>query len=121
MTPELVYAVAFSGDSFMMVLNTRRKGWEFPGGRVKPGEDPQAAILREFLEETGHVLNIDGRQDFPPDRAVVFYGRVGDRTGEITDPAIEKAALFSSPPEPLVFGLEECLRLLEAGSGIIAF
>lgn len=27
--------------------------WEFPGGKVKPGESPQAAAVRECLEETG--------------------------------------------------------------------
>jgi mutator protein MutT len=27
--------------------------WEFPGGRVHPGEDPAAAARRELAEETG--------------------------------------------------------------------
>ena len=27
--------------------------WEFPGGRVEPGEEPMAAALRELAEETG--------------------------------------------------------------------
>jgi len=27
--------------------------WEFPGGRVEPGESPQQAAAREVLEETG--------------------------------------------------------------------
>ena len=27
--------------------------WEFPGGRVEPGESPATACAREFLEETG--------------------------------------------------------------------
>lgn len=30
--------------------------WEFPGGKVEPGEDPAAAIAREIQEELGcHV------------------------------------------------------------------
>lgn len=30
--------------------------WEFPGGSIDPGEDPQAAAWREFQEETGVAL-----------------------------------------------------------------
>jgi mutator protein MutT len=27
--------------------------WEFPGGKIHPGESPEAAAVRECLEETG--------------------------------------------------------------------
>jgi 8-oxo-dGTP diphosphatase len=30
--------------------------WEFPGGKMKPGEMPEAAAVRECLEETGLVV-----------------------------------------------------------------
>ncbi len=32
--------------------------WEFPGGKVEPGEDPAAAIVREIQEELGCDVRI---------------------------------------------------------------
>jgi hypothetical protein len=49
----------------------------------------------------------------------VLYGLVGEARGKIVDPEISEARLFSEPPEKLVFGLEECLLLLERGCGYL--
>jgi 8-oxo-dGTP diphosphatase len=32
--------------------------WEFPGGKVEPGEDSAAAIIREIREELGCVVTV---------------------------------------------------------------
>jgi 8-oxo-dGTP diphosphatase len=32
--------------------------WEFPGGKVEPGEDPAAAVRREIREELGCDITI---------------------------------------------------------------
>ena len=34
--------------------------WEFPGGRIEQGENPEQAIVREFMEETAFPVQVTG-------------------------------------------------------------
>jgi 8-oxo-dGTP diphosphatase len=55
----LVVAAALVDDDERVLVQQRPAGkpmaglWEFPGGKVEPGEVPEAALVRELAEELG--------------------------------------------------------------------
>jgi 8-oxo-dGTP diphosphatase len=55
----LVSAVALIDADGRVLLAQRPEGkslaglWEFPGGKVEPGESPEVALIRELQEELG--------------------------------------------------------------------
>ena len=63
MTIPVVCALIASDDG--KVLAARRSSsmdlpgkWEFPGGKVEPGETPRKALIREIEEELGILVRI---------------------------------------------------------------
>lgn len=65
-TIKVVAAVIRSGDK---VFATQRGygefegGWEFPGGKIEPGETPEQALIREIKEELDTEIEVGERID----------------------------------------------------------
>ncbi len=63
--PQIAIAVVQRDQSFL--IGQRPAGvplaglWEFPGGKVHPGESPAEAAVRECCEETDLVIEITGQ------------------------------------------------------------
>ena len=59
----IVVAAVLRDDDGRVLLQQRPAGkahaelWEFPGGKVEPGETPEAALSRELGEELGIVVD----------------------------------------------------------------
>jgi len=56
-----VKVIVYDTDNNILLLQRSEKiprplGWDFPGGGVDKGEDPETAGLRELFEETGLVV-----------------------------------------------------------------
>ena len=61
---KLVVAGLILGDDGRILITQRRADqalglhWEFPGGKVEPGEAPVAALVRELQEEIGVTVAV---------------------------------------------------------------
>lgn len=69
----LVVAALVRGINGRVLMSQRRSDqslplcWEFPGGKVEPGEAPEAALVREIHEELGCEVKVERIYD------VVFH------------------------------------------------
>src|SRR5689334_14996356 len=88
-----VVAAVIERAGRILIAQRKRTGqhplkWEFPGGKVEPGETAEAALVRELAEELGieaSIANEITRYEYAyPGRApilLIFY-RVAEFAGE---------------------------------------
>jgi mutator protein MutT len=79
-TAETPIAIAVVQQGEWVLIGRRRPGiplagmWEFPGGKVGPGEQPEEAAVRECLEETG--LSVAIVRPYPVGKYQYAHGRL---------------------------------------------
>jgi len=95
----LVVAAVIEKNDRVLICQRKRDSrhalkWEFPGGKVEPGEEPRAALTRELREE----LAIDAQIGEPLHRQDVRYG-----AGPVFSLHFYRVTEFSGEPENLQF------------------
>lgn len=95
---EGVKAIISCGSKILLVKNSYREGWTFPGGGVNQLEELEHAIIREVKEEIGiNLKNIKKRgfvtSQFPngENKVTVFISKVTSLNLKIDNLEIEKA------------------------------
>lgn len=54
---KTAFMIGLLPDGSVVMANNRRRGLEYPGGHIDPGESACAAAVREFREETGYYVS----------------------------------------------------------------
>ena len=113
-----VFAICEDENNNLLLVNDKKRGWEFPGGHLNKEEllkrDLNAALTREVLEESGYDINIktpilaaiihnkkpaiNKDLDCPyPERSVMMYysGDIKNKISEVNDEEIMESEIFS--------------------------
>jgi 8-oxo-dGTP pyrophosphatase MutT (NUDIX family) len=119
-----VKCVVRDGDRILFVRHTygRRDLWELPGGGLRRGEEPAAAVRREMLEELGMTLGavrelaiVEVSGDHKHTRLVCFEADAGGARLRLAAAELADArwASPSTPPQPLGRDATTLLRFVD--------
>jgi mutator protein MutT len=105
-TTEVAAAVIEAGGRYL--ITRRVKGhlegfWEFPGGKVKPGETLPQCLRREVKEELGVEISVGEKIEtvtwhYPERSVVLHFFRCGIASGQI-NPQEGQAFAWVTPEE----------------------
>ena len=102
--PTTIVVAAVIIEDRRVCLTQRKAGshlagaWEFPGGKVEPGEDPRAALERELEEEIGIQTTIGAPIEvtfhrYPTKEVLLLFFAASRRPGSPEPRAIDVAGI----------------------------
>lgn len=116
-----VKVVIFFKNKILLIKNTYRKGWTFPGGGVKTNESCEEAAIREVSEEVAIHINKMKNHGFfnsgthKNNKTTVFSCKVKTANIKIDDLEVEKAIwvdIDKASRLQLLPVATQCVRLL---------
>ncbi len=93
-------------DRRFLMVRHRERGWDLPGGKLEDNEGPVHCALREFREETGHLLGDPKfvlKMQKDNGTCYVFTGTLGARVSGMDDDMIDAMEWFDALPGELAF------------------
>jgi 8-oxo-dGTP diphosphatase len=102
----VLVAAAVMIEEGRVLLSQRKPGthlagaWEFPGGKVEPGEDPREALRRELREElgieasVGEIVEVTFHRYEDADKAVLLLFFEASRVAGSPEPRALDVAAF---------------------------
>lgn len=110
-----VVAALLERDGLLLVARRKDHGaraglWEFPGGKVEPGERDQAALVRELREELGVEAAVGA-----------LYARVEHRYPELLVDLVIYRATLDASAEPRALSAQEVRWVRRADLAALPF